>query len=547
VFQKNENQQMSITDSFNQLPEYLKDYLRKSWAHEFQNTIFPAINEERFSVIYSDKPSRPNTPINVIIGGLLIKELQNLTDEELVAQIHLNDQYQYALRLTSEERPQVSANTFGNFRKRVTKYYEETGIDLIQEEIEDLADVIVEELEIDDEMARVDSFMLASSCRKLSRIELVYRVNEQFIKMLDENFQELIPEHYKDYLTEDHENEIIYRTKNSEAKTKLENLLTQSKELFEIGKDAGSSVTDTEEFKLLERMLKEQTKDDDDNSDNVEPKDNEDIASDSLQNTSDPDATFRIKYEDNVGYVANVLEQFDDTCSVIKSYDLKPNIYSDQKFSRDTLEKIVDDDNIDTNFDSDTQKDDSNFLKLLMDGTYYTFELAQKALSFCIKFIPGDLTGKKPAQDKMTYFENFTLDEEREKILSCAGGYEPVYQEKQDDKDRIYAVFAKKPCRLCKLKDQCRVNLNNKQNSVSFTEKRYEIGRLRQKMGTQEYKELANKRAGIEGIPSVLRRKYDIDYMPVRGVVAQKLFLGFKIGAINFKKLLKGRKTKGTC
>ena len=48
VFQKNENQQMSITDSFNQLPEYLKDYLRKSWAHEFQNTIFPAINEERF-------------------------------------------------------------------------------------------------------------------------------------------------------------------------------------------------------------------------------------------------------------------------------------------------------------------------------------------------------------------------------------------------------------------------------------------------------------------------------------------------------------------
>ena len=546
MFQTNKNQQISITDSFNQLPEYLKDYLRKSWAHEFQNTIFPAINEERFSVIYSDKPSRPNTPINVIIGGLLIKELQNLTDEELVAQIHLNDQYQYALRLTSEERPQVSANTFGNFRKRVTKYYEKTGIDLIQEEIEDLADVIVEELEIDDEMARVDSFMLASSCRKLSRIELVYRVNEQFIKMLDENFQELIPEHCKDYLTEDHENEIIYRTKNSEAETKLENLLTQSKELFEIGKDAGSSVTDTEEFKLLERMLKEQTKDDDDNSDNVEPKDNEDIASDSLQNPSDPDATFRIKYEDNVGYVANVLEQFDDTCSVIKSYDLKPNIYSDQKFSQDTLEKIVDDDNIDTNCDSDTQEDDSNFLKLLMDGTYYTFELAQKALSFGIKFIPGDLTGKKPAQDKMTYFENFTLDEEREKILSCAGGYEPVYQEKQDDKDRIYAVFAQKPCKQCELKAQCRVNINSKHNSVRFTIKRYEIGRLRQKMGTKEYQELANKRAGIEGIPSVLRRKYDIDDMPVRGVVAQKLFLGFKIGAINFKKLLKGKKLRAT-
>ncbi|SDL44480.1 transposase [Halarsenatibacter silvermanii] len=71
--------------------------MRKSWAHEFQNTIFPDINEERFAVLYSDKPSRPNTPINVIIGGLLIKELNNLTDEELVAQIHFNTEYQYVL------------------------------------------------------------------------------------------------------------------------------------------------------------------------------------------------------------------------------------------------------------------------------------------------------------------------------------------------------------------------------------------------------------------------------------------------------------------
>ncbi|SDL44450.1 hypothetical protein [Halarsenatibacter silvermanii] len=305
--------------------------------------------------------------------------------------------------------------------------------------------MITEELEIDGEMARVDSFMLASSCRKLSRIELIYRVNEQFIKILDEDYQELIPEQFKVYLTEDHENEIIYRTKNSEAESKLKKLLTQNRKLFEIGRNAGSKVTDTEEFKLLKRMLKEQTKDDDNGPDNIEPKDNENIASDSLQNPSDPDATFRIKYEDNVGYVANVLEQFNETCSVIKSYDLKPNIYSDQKFSQDTLEKIVEDDNIETNYDPDSQDDDSNFLKLLMDGTYYTFELAQKALNFGIKFIPGELTGKKPAQDKMTYYENFTLDEERENILSCAGGYEPEYQENQDDKTKFYAIFAQKP------------------------------------------------------------------------------------------------------
>ena len=60
------------------------------------------------------------------------------------------------------------------------------------------------------------------------------------------------------------------------------------------------------------------------------------------------------------------------------------------------------------------------------------------------------------------------------------------------------------------------------------------------KMGTSEYQDLAKKRAGIEGIPSVLRRRYKIDYLPVRGVIRVKVYLGFKISAINCKRLIKG-------
>jgi hypothetical protein len=45
--------------------------LEKSWAKIFADEIFPAIDEEPFSVLYSDKASRPNAPVNVIIGALL--------------------------------------------------------------------------------------------------------------------------------------------------------------------------------------------------------------------------------------------------------------------------------------------------------------------------------------------------------------------------------------------------------------------------------------------------------------------------------------------
>ena len=533
MFVKNSHQQLSLYDSFDDMPKYLQDYLRNSWAHTFQEIIFPAINEERFSVLYSDKGSRPNTPVNIIIGSLVIKELFDLTDERLIANIHLSMEFQYALRLTSEKRPPISKNTFCNFRERVRDHYEETGIDLIQKEVEALADIIVEHLEIEGNKARIDSFMVSSSARELSRIELVYSVNANFIKMLSKSFEELIFESMEVYLEESHRNDVIYRTKNDETKSKLENLLEDAKVLYDKAVSTGGKVMETEEFLLLKRMLGEQTKDDDD-FDNIDPKDGKNLKSDTLQNPSDPDATYRKKYEANIGYTANVVEFFDDDNSVIKSYDFKPNIYPDQSFSADTLDKLTDDPTV--------NGDPENPFKLFMDGAYYTYQLGKKALKHGIKYMPGELTGKKPAADKMDYYENFDLDSKQKKILNCANGVEPEYQKKDQNENSFYAVFPKESCAGCKKQRQCRIKSNKKHNSVRFTEQRYETGRLRKTMGEKEYIKECNQRAGVEGIPSVFRRKYNVDHMPVRGELCQKIWFGFKVAAVNFKKLVKGLK-----
>ena len=58
------------------------------------------------------------------------------------------------------------------------------------------------------------------------------------------------------------------------------------------------------------------------------------------------------------------------------------------------------------------------------------------------------------------------------------------------------------------------------------------------KLSTEEYKKYARKRNGVEGIPSILRRRYDVDHMPVRGLLRSKLWFGFKIGAINVKRVI---------
>ena len=72
--------------------------MEKSWAKIFADEIFPSIDEERFSVLYCDKASRPNTPVNVIIGALIIKELFDYSDDEIVENLMLDLHLQYALQ-----------------------------------------------------------------------------------------------------------------------------------------------------------------------------------------------------------------------------------------------------------------------------------------------------------------------------------------------------------------------------------------------------------------------------------------------------------------
>ena len=67
------------------------------------------------------------------------------------------------------------------------------------------------------------------------------------------------------------------------------------------------------------------------------------------------------------------------------------------------------------------------------------------------------------------------------------------------------------------------------------------LGSIKNLMETQnQYKADAIKariRNGIETIPSILRRKYHVDDMPVRGKLKIKIRFGFKMLALNFTKL----------
>ena len=84
ILKANPSQQLSIFDRSLRLTERERKCLEKSWAKVFSDEIFPAIDEDRFRVLYSENASRPNTPVNIIVGALILKEIFDLSDDEMV-------------------------------------------------------------------------------------------------------------------------------------------------------------------------------------------------------------------------------------------------------------------------------------------------------------------------------------------------------------------------------------------------------------------------------------------------------------------------------
>ena len=509
-FQLNKEQQMAINDALLSLTEREIKHLKGSWAEIFSKKIFPFIDEDRFSVLYSDNPAtRPNNPANVYFGLLILREVFNQSDEEALNALMFDIRYQYALHTTSFPEQPVSKNSLTNFRAAVYKYNQEHGVDLIQEEIESHAQQFSKLLKIEGHTIRMDSLMVSSSCRKLSRLEIIYSTVARLIKVIDKN---ILPESFKPYLEEGHYNDTIYRARDKDLNSKIKRVLKDGLRLHHLYRK-NKEISKTEEFKLLSRMLKEQTH-------KGSIKSSKTISPDSLQNPTDPEATYRKKgKKKHIGYTVNIVEKFDAKNRMITGYDLKKNTYSDQKFAQDTITKLT------------VEKDETT---LLVDGTYYSEDIAKKAEAKGIKMVPTNLVGG----GKNSNSAKFEIEEKEHLVKKCPSGHQPITSTFKAGSYRAH--FDQQHCSHCPLRKDCLVVKQKKSYLFKVSETKLHRSQLIAKMGTSEYQELARKRAGIEGIPSALRRRYKIDHLPVRGVIRSKVYLGFKISAINCKRLIKG-------
>ena len=515
AFKSNAVQQINMEDALLNLPPRVKKFVEKSWSAGFSEIIFPQINEKRFAVLYSDNmATRPNTPVNAIIGALIIKELFSLTDEDLLESILCDVRFQVALRTTSFKEQPFSDRTFSRFRERLYYHELDTGEDLLKDEMHDLAEAFRKYLNIEPTLKRMDSLMVASGSKKMSRLEILYTCVANLVKQLHKNSETTLVQPLQTYLKEEHRNQIIYHQRHEDLDQRLSAVIQDAKHLMNLVPDSQQ----TEAYHHLVRVMEEQTHTDDTGTTTAKPK--KDISSQSMQNPSDPDATFRFKSGRNhKGYVAHVVETTGKEGSMITAYDYQPNTHSDNEFCRKTIEEM--------GFQEEKTI-------LVADGAYASTENTNLAEANNIDLVTTSLLGKAPDEVQA----HFKLDTENHKILECPAGRKPYKTRYYQSTGTYRASFTLKDCQDCPLRNNCGMKPQKKSNYVMITEKTVQRATYLQKYSLPEYQELAKIRNGVEGIPSVLRRKHHVDQMPVRGYLRSKMWFGFKITAINVKRVL---------
>ena len=512
------NQQLSLFDSLSFLSERKQRMLEKSWAKAFSDHIFLNINEYIFAPLFSEKTnSRPNAPINVIVGALILKELSGMTDDEIIEACEFDFRFQFALHTASFENQPISDRTFSRFRSRCAAYELTTGKDLIHECVIKLSKHICEFMELDGSLKRMDSMMIESNIRHMGRLELLYTCLSNLVKKIYKEDKIDLPETFKHYSEPDDRNKIIYHDKETSQSEKIQHVIDDASKLLSFCTD---EYRETSDYQLLERAINEQTKPDPDDDKKRIPKGKKDSMDSSvLQSPSDPDATFRVKAGKNhSGYVANIVETVDENGSVITEYQYDVNIHSDSAFAKEYI--------------SESSGEEATVL--IADGAYESTENHNLATEKNINLITTGLSGRTPRE----IIGEFTFSEDGKNVEKCPNGYLPKSNNYIKQSGNIRISFEKEKCEGCPYKDKCNPKIKTRTATMVISKKSYDyIYRKRERHNDDTIKKSFRIRNGAETIPSVMRRKYNVDHMPVRGKLRTKQFFSFKVAASNFIKL----------
>ena len=515
MIKANHPNQLNIFDPWDFLTPKRRKMLDNGWPDLFRKQILSSIPIDKVATHFDEAMGRPTKELYSAIGALILQQAFDFTDEETVQQYAFNIQWHYALNITdeSDSAKYLSTKTLWNNRNIVAQNNLED--DIFKSGTDKLAQVF----NVNTDKQRIDSVHIKSNMRRLGRICIFSESIHNFLANLKRSHKDLlgaIDEKVVDKYLSKNDRGCFSKIKPSESRKTLTEV---SKDLFNLVQQFKGSreVTAMYSYKLLERVLEEHCNLTDDKDNPVELKKPKEIPSDSLQNPSDPDATY--SGHKGQGYQVQIMETYCDdkeqkeaSLNLITHVEVEPAHNSDVNALIPAIESA----------ENQNLKPE----ELIADSLYGSDDNCKRAKEHDVELTTP--TMGSCAKDKLS-LADFQFSEKGE-IIACPQGNGPA---KIKNKKRASIGFASDDCRNCPELSRCPVKKGKKYYYLRFTKKEMRIAKRRIYENSDEFKDRYRWRAGVEATMSEYDRRTGVKHLRVRGLKAVRFCAKLKALAVN--------------
>jgi hypothetical protein len=493
-----------LISNIHDLPEKHQKRLEKSWAGVFYRELFCRLKEEPFIVLYADIPSRPNIPVNVLVGLETLKSGFGWSDEELYDHFVFDLQVRYALGYHDFKEGDFDLRTLYNFRRRLSKYNREHGVNLLEQAFVDITDQQIISLKLDTSQQRMDSTQIASNIMVMSRLQLLVEAFQRLYRCLSTEDQQQYAELFAPYL-KGASGQYVYRIKGEEAIRR--NIQQVGEAMHHVLTELEGRYGQEPAFQVFRRFFEDNFQL---TQASVRAKRNQEISAGCLQSCDDLEATFRRKGEQEYkGYVANLSQTCapDNPVQLITNIQTAPNNIEDSDLLIAALPEL---------------KARNGVKTMYTDGGYGSPEVDQVLQKQQVDLVATAIKGCKPDPDKLTlgYFD-IRLDEKGiPNEITCPGG-QTVRVRWGRKKGALVADFDRLSCEACSFmkSQQCRAKpgKRDKRFHLDFSLNEAYVAR-RRRLKREHERSGRNLRSAVEAAARSIKHPFSASKLPVRGL-----------------------------
>jgi hypothetical protein len=486
--------------SVNELPEEKRDYLYSSWAWVFYQEFFCRLDEKPFAVLYSNIPSRPNVPVNVLVGLEYLKAGNGWTDQEMYEAFLYNMQVRFALGYDEFVKGDFDLRTLYYFRERLSRYMQETGINLLEKAFEKVTDQQIAAYQLKTGKQRMDSTQIASNIRVMGRLQLLVEVLQRVYRVLTKEDQGHYAEEFAPYI-QGHAGQYVYHLKGQDTSEHLQKIGELMQHLLV---ELEPKYTQEPVYQMFMRVFGEHFRVEEKA---LKLKEGKELSANSLQSPDDLEATYRQKNNKSFrGYVANLTETCDpeNPLQLVTKVQVAANHTDDAEMLVEALPNLKERTDLDT---------------LYTDGGYGSPDADKTLQTNQVEQIQTAIRGRIPNNEKLN-LSDFTIKQTEKLVptrITCPQGQSTAVH--TSNQNKAYAAhFEDDVCLTCPLLPKCPVQRGKRdlRFHLRFNQKQINMSERRQRSLIHQ-EEGRNLRAAVEATVRQVKHPFPASKLPVRG------------------------------